>query len=309
MFARILAATDFSAPSDAALAQARRLAETTGATLHVLHVVDNMFMRVVLADPRDYETAARRQLQERVSSGDHETPAVLAVERSDEPADEITSYARIHDIDLIVMGTHGRGRIAHLLLGSVAEKVTRIAPCPVLTLREAPPAPRTERLRILVPTDFSASADTALGCAKRLAAKVGGSIRMLHVMEHTAVGAALGSEMYVPEPEIQTERIANVRIQLSRRILADSRSRVRITSDIVFGPTGATIAAYAGDAGFDIIVMGTRGRGGLAHLLMGSVAESVIRTAPCPVLTVKAGVAAGHAQPADAAAVAVAAAV
>ena len=61
MFSRILAATDFSAPSDAALAEARRLARSLGASLHVLHVVDNMFMRVVLADPRDYETAALRQ--------------------------------------------------------------------------------------------------------------------------------------------------------------------------------------------------------------------------------------------------------
>ena len=287
MFARILAATDFSAPSDAALAHARRLAEGTGASLHVLHVVDNMFMRAVLADPRDYETAAMRQLQDRVA-GDAGRAAILAVERSDEPADEITSYARIHGIDLIVMGTHGRGRMAHLLLGSVAEKVARSAPCPVLTLREAAPAPGADGLRILVPTDFSACSDAALGCAKRLAARLRGSIRLVHVMEHTAVATSLGSVMFIPEPpEIRAERVANARIQLSRRILADSRSRVKITSDVVFGPTGAMITAYAGDNGFDLIVMGTRGRGGLAHLLMGSVAESVIRTAPCPVLTVK----------------------
>jgi nucleotide-binding universal stress UspA family protein len=301
MFARILAATDFSAPSDAALAHARYLAESTGASLHVLHVVDNMFMRVVLADPRDYETAALRQMQDRVPAG-----AILAVERSDEPADEITSYARTHGIDLIVMGTHGRGRMAHLLLGSVAEKVARTAPCPVLTMREAAPAPGAEGPRILVPTDFSASSDAALGSAKRLAARLGGSIRLLHVMEHSAVGMSPASEMFIPEPpEIRAERVANARVQLSRRILVDSRSRVKATSDVVFGPTGAMITAYAGDSGFDLIVMGTRGRTGLAHLLMGSVAESVIRTAHCPVLTVKSN-AAVHARAADAAAASVA---
>ena len=293
MFARILVATDFSAPSDAALAHARRLAERTGAGLHVLHVVDNLFMRAVLGDPRDYETAALRQMQDRVPAGAGATPAILTVERSDEPADEITSYARTHGIDLIVMGTHGRGRMAHLLLGSVAEKVARTAPCPVLTMREAAPAPGKEGLRILVPTDFSACSDAALGCAKRLAARLRGSIRLMHVMEHSAVGTSLGSEMFIPEPpEIRAERVANARIQLSRRILADSRSRVKVTSDVVFGPSGATIAAYAGDNGFDLIIMGTRGRTGLAHLLMGSVAESVIRTAPCPVLTVKSSTAA-----------------
>ena len=283
MFARILAATDFSAPSDAALAQARRLADSTGASLHVLHVVDNMFMRVVLADPRDYETAALRQMQDRVSD------AVLAVERSDEPADEIVSYARIHDIDLIVMGTHGRGRMAHLLLGSVAEKVTRKAPCPVLTMRQAPATATPETLRVLVPTDFSPSSDAAFGVAKRLVARLGGSIRLLHVVEHPAAGASFGSEICAPEAAVvREEQVAKVRIQLSQRILVDSRSRVKVTSDVISGPSAAMITAYAGDADFDLIIMGTRGRGGLAHLFMGSVAELVIRTAACPVLTVKA---------------------
>ena len=284
MFARILAATDFSAPSDAALAEARRLAQSLGASLHVLHVVDNMFMRAVLADPRDYETAALRQLQDRVPAGEH---ATLVVERSDEPSDEITSYARVHDIELIVMGTHGRGRMAHLLLGSVAEKVARTAPCPVLTMREAAAA-AGEGARILVPTDFSGCSDAALGCAKRLAAKTGGSVRVLHVMEHTAVAAGLGSE-FVPEPpEMAAERVTNAQTELARRMIVDSRSRVAIAGDVVHGPIAPTIDAYARDNGFNLIVMGTHGRTGLAHLLMGSVAESVIRTAPCPVLTVKA---------------------
>jgi nucleotide-binding universal stress UspA family protein len=297
MFARILAATDFSAPSDAALAHARRLAESTGASLHVIHVVDNMFMRVVLADPRDYETAALRQMQDRVSGKDGRWDAILAVERSDEPADEIISYARTHDIDLIVMGTHGRGRMAHLLLGSVAAKVARTAPCPVLTMREAPATAQLKGLRLLVATDFSPSSDAALGCAKRLVAKLGGSIRLLHVVEHPAIGASFGSELYVPEPpELREEELTKVRIQLSRRILADSRSRVKITSDVIFGPSAAMITAYAGDSDYDLIVMGTRGRGGLVHLLMGSVAESVIRTATCPVLTVKTA-AAGREEP------------
>lgn len=288
MFARILVATDFSAPSDAALAYARRLGERTGAGLHVLHVVDNMFMRAVLGDPRDYETAALRQMQDRVPAGAGGTGALLTVERSDEPADEITSYARTREIDLIVMGTHGRGRMAHLLLGSVAEKVARTAPCPVVTMREAPRTAELDGLRILVPTDFSPSSDAALGAARRLAAKVRGTVRLLHVIERPAMSTPFGSELCVPEPPLE-EQTATPRAHLSQRMLVDSRSRVKMESDVIFGPTGAMITGYAGANGFDLIVMGTRGRGGLAHLLMGSVAESVIRTAPCPVLTVKAG--------------------
>ncbi len=100
--------------------------------------------------------------------------------------------------------------------------------------------------------------------------------------------------------------MTKARTDLSRRILWDHRSRVQVTSDVVLGPSSAMIAAYAGDNGFDLIVMGTRGRGGFARLLIGSVAESVIRTAPCPVLTVKAGETVATARLAEAAAGAVA---
>jgi nucleotide-binding universal stress UspA family protein len=181
--------------------------------------------------------------------------------------------------------------MAHLLLGSVAEQVARTAPCPVLTMREAPRSAGLDGLRILVPTDFSPSSDAALGAARRLAAKVRGTVRLLHVIERPAMSTPFGSELCVPEPPLE-EQAATPRGHLSQRMLVDSRSRVKIDSDVIFGPTGAMIAAYAGDNGFDLIVMGTRGRSGLAHLLMGSVAESVIRTAPCPVLTVKSSTAA-----------------
>ena len=299
MFTRILVPTDFSRSSDAALGHARRLAASTGASLHVLHVVDNVFLRTVLADPRNYEAAALWQLQQQFPDGD--PGAILVVERSEAPADEIARYARIHSIDLIVMGTHGRGRMANLLLGSVAEKVVRTAPCPVLTVREAPVAGEPKGLRILVATDFSASSDAALGCARRLAAKVRGTIRLLHVVEQSASAASFGSELTIAEPA-REEQTVTPRLHLSHRMLVDSRSRVKIDSDVIFGPSGVMITTYARLNGFDLIVMGTRGRTGLSHLLMGSVAESVIRTAPCPVLTVKAQGARHAEEPAEAAA-------
>lgn len=284
MFTRILVPTDFSRASDAALAHARTLAGDTGATVHRLHVVDNAFLATVLADPRDYETAAYEKLQQRSgeSSGD-----LLVVERSEAPADVITRYARRHNIELIVMGTHGRGRVAHVLLGSVAEKVARTAPCPVLTMRETLRTP-ARRPRLLVPTDFSPCSDAALGCAKRMAAKMRGSVCMLHVIEHPPTGVTFGSELCAPESlQARQDQTENARVELGRRMLADSHSRIAITGDIVFGASAAMISAYAADHAFDMIVMGTHGRSGIAHLLMGSVAESVIRTARCPVLTVK----------------------
>lgn len=139
MFTRILAAVDFSAPSDAALAHARVLATAFDARLHLLHVLPNVFLRAVVGDPRDIESTVVDRMLDRAHTGDGREPRlVAAVERSDDPADEIVRYARTHAIDLIVMGTHGRRGVAHALMGSVAEQVVRGAPCPVLTVRTPP---------------------------------------------------------------------------------------------------------------------------------------------------------------------------
>jgi nucleotide-binding universal stress UspA family protein len=139
MFKRILVPTDFSSCSQAALAHAQTLAGEFNATLHVMHVLDNVFLRAVVTDPHALETAALRQLHECVTADEHRALEVVAVlEKSDAPAKEITGYAGTAGIDLIVMGTHGRTGLSHVLLGSVAERVVRTAPCPVLTIREVP---------------------------------------------------------------------------------------------------------------------------------------------------------------------------
>ena len=142
---KILVATDFSEPSDAAVAYGRELARTFGASLTVLHIVDNILTRaygaegVVLADPelqREIETTAQRQVDALLFDEDRQAlGAVGLVITSNSPSAAIVTYARDASIDLIVMGTHGRGAIAQLLMGSVAERVVRIAPCPVLTVR------------------------------------------------------------------------------------------------------------------------------------------------------------------------------
>jgi len=141
----ILVATDFSEPSDAALAYGRELSRTFGAKLIVLHVAENIAARAygadgfVFAEPelqQEVETAARRQVDALISTEDRDLlKAEGAVITSSSPAFAITDYAQQITADLIVMGTHGRGAVAHLLLGSVAERVVRTAPCPVLTIR------------------------------------------------------------------------------------------------------------------------------------------------------------------------------
>jgi nucleotide-binding universal stress UspA family protein len=140
----ILVATDFGEPAEAALTYGRELARTYNATLHVVHVVDDVYLRMggdayvaVLPDlQRDAELAAQARLETLLVDND---PTPLPVKKvtvtSAAPAMAIVDYAKANNIDLIVTGTHGRRAVAHLLMGSVAERVVRTAPCPVLTVR------------------------------------------------------------------------------------------------------------------------------------------------------------------------------
>ncbi len=133
---QILVATDFSDPSVAALDYGRALARTFGASLHLLHVMENPFLRPTAADPHAIQSAAWRRVAGRLTDDDRSALHATAVlETSDNPADAIVQYAGARGIDLIVMGTHGRSAMAQILVGSVAEKVVRMAPCPVLTVR------------------------------------------------------------------------------------------------------------------------------------------------------------------------------
>ena len=142
---------------------------------------------------------------------------------------------------------------------------------------------------ILVPTDFSGASDAALEFARELAARFGSTLHLLHVVEAPFVTGPLGVEVFSEEtPEVGARLFEDARMRLRRRVGA-ADDRVRIKTEIVAGTSAPAILGYARVRGMDLIVMGTHGRSGLAHLLMGSVAECVVRDAPCPVLTVRRG--------------------
>lgn len=139
----VLVATDFSDASASALTYGREFARAFGAQLHVLHVIDSPMMWVgpeaigvdVARLQAELEAGAHKTLNRLVTAEDREQlHARSAVRTGPAPAFEIADYAKTEGIDLILIGTHGRGFVGHLLMGSVAEKVVRIAPCPVLTV-------------------------------------------------------------------------------------------------------------------------------------------------------------------------------
>jgi universal stress protein A len=142
--------------------------------------------------------------------------------------------------------------------------------------------------RILVPTDFSAPSDAALATAKSLAAQFGASIHLLHVLEDPYATAAFAGEIYGYVPSgIKESWQARAQTQLDQQLTAAERAQFRVTTKVLFGPPARSIVEYACDKAMNLIVIGTHGREGVAHLLLGSVAERVVRTAHCPVLTVR----------------------
>lgn len=139
----ILIATDFGEPAGAALAYGRKLARTFGGTLQVLHVFEGVSTRGIgvayFGNPPDvqrhFEESARKRIEAFLTEEDRRDLGARAVVLdSNETALAIVNYARSARIDLIVIGTHGRSGVSHVLMGSVAEKVVRMAPCPVLTV-------------------------------------------------------------------------------------------------------------------------------------------------------------------------------
>ena len=291
---RILVPTDFSAPSDEALAYAKRLAEQFDASLHLLHAFEDPFTTAAFAAemyaplPLSMRDSLLREVEHRLAerlpvdqrAKYNGTKEVVA----GPPARVIVEYAGSIGADLIVMGTHGRGGVAHLLLGSVAERVVRTACCPVLTIRTAPARAVN---RILVPTDFSDTSDAALEYASLLAGRSGASVQLLHVLDDPFVTEGMAAEAYITEaPMLRSAMLRDAQERLAHRVVPRIAG-MRIDSEVLFGRGAKTIAEYAADRGFDLIVMGTHGRAGVSHLLLGSVAERLVRTAPCPVMTVR----------------------
>jgi len=147
----------------------------------------------------------------------------------------------------------------------------------------------TPRIRkILVPTDFSSPSDLALEYGKALADRFGASLHLLHVLEDPFIAGAWASEIYVADmPQLRASLRAEADKRLARALSPAERERYAVTTEVRVGSAAPAIREAAEEHGVDLIVMGTHGRSGMAHLLLGSVAERLVRLAPCPVLTVR----------------------
>lgn len=283
---KILFPTDFSECAEHAFNQAADLADRYDAELHVLNIV---VPRTEDPDnPLNYLDAAEIEAMDRLpEDAAHQHDIVRMVHAQEVNFSEaagIIEYAGAQDIDLIVMGTHGRRGLGRLLLGSVAEEVVRLAPCPVLTFGVADQHEKRVIRRVLVPVDFSESSRLALLHGKELAVAFGAHLDVLHVITEVALPGVYGIEtVAVATPEVR-DRVGQALIQ---EVEGLPGARVGYDIHVLIGFPAHDIVDFAADRDTDLLVLTTHGRTGLKRLLMGSVAENVVRHAACLVLTLK----------------------
>jgi len=289
---KILFPTDYSRCSDQALVRALWLAEHHGAELHVVHALlpldfDPYNLAHHLPDLEGLQRQINRMTSVRTPAYRNYTDVeiVSTTVRGIAAAPAILTYAAEHDIDLVVMGTHGRRGINHFLLGSVAEEVVRMSPCPVLTVRETTPE-TLEPKQILIPLDFSDFSCEAFGVARSLAADLGATLRALHVVEETIhpsfyITGQTSLESWFPEIEASSVK------EMQRIAEQAGGPEVPVEYHIKEGRAAVDIVTFAKRNDIHLIVMASHGLSGIEHFLLGSVTEKVVRLAPCPVLTVK----------------------
>lgn len=215
-------------------------------------------------------------------------------------AQTLLETAEAEDIRLIALATHGRTGAARWLMGSVAEQVARKSAVPVLVVRsfrrnravnEWDPAPRVEQpvRRILVPTDGSEAARAVADPARKLAQLYGAEIVLLHVapIPYPAPGPALPGMMpaaILPMPEPPKSEDDPATQLLAERF---AHAGLQVTRMTVLGDPATEIVDHPFVTGIDLIAMASHGRSGLDRLLLGSVAERVLRHAGVPVLIVR----------------------
>ena len=280
---RLLVATDLSSRAEKAIARAVQLAEEHSGTLSILHI---------LTGASGHETE-RPQIASRIEKDLRRKLEALSLKRtvlasvrvlSGTPFVEIIRQGREEAADLIVVGAHGKDFMKDLLLGTTAEKIVRKGDRSVLVVKQAA---QSSYRRVLVGVDFSDNSRHALELALRLAPRA--EFHALHVyagVEGMLRRAGVTDSGIV---RYQREVAKDARQQMELFIRSIDRRRKPIRREVWNGRAGREITTIARRQRADLVAVGTAGRTGIPYILLGSVAEHVMREAQCDVLAVRSG--------------------
>lgn len=286
--------TDFSDASRTAFEYALGLARRRGATLHLVHVTGGMGEDPVRSafelsvDEEAFYTALDEQANQKMSALVREAIAGdVTVRRAhvhdNDPVDAVCTYAASHEADLVVMGTRGRRGVSRWLLGSVAEEVVRESPCAVLTLRSDCIDHPDDVERILIPVDLSVYSRRLVREGSRLAATLGASVDLLHVVEPLPLTIPLLGAVSLDDLIPRPTDTAQAHVEALAREVS-----VPVRSHVMEGHAAMTILDAAEALASDLIVMASNGLSGLERVMLGSVTARVLRRASTPLLTFRA---------------------
>jgi nucleotide-binding universal stress UspA family protein len=282
MFSHLMLATDFSLPAHMAAGFTHELASSFPARVTLAHVC---------APGGPFDEAAARQSLEllRAERFADVAQVEIATPKGDAAAYALAELARARDVDLIVAGRHGAHAISERLIGTVTERVVRHAPCSVLVVQ---PAGR-ERLvmvkHIMVATDFSTHARSAVRTAATLARRLGAFVTLAHVYDLFPTTELL-NEPYAGHSDHSFEGMLRDKLEQLRKDELDGvPAEVQVLRDksTVRAITNFVTSNFVSDRQVDLLVVGTHGLTGLSRLLLGSVAERLVRHAQCSVLVTR----------------------
>lgn len=300
---KLLLPVDFSECSEMALRQCVRLARQLSATVELVNVWEPVTLaapETVLIAPdtaatleRDAAASSREQLNRTLRDlrGAGVTATVTS-QKGGLPSRVIVDLARARGSNLIVMGTHGRRGFERALLGSVVERVLRHAPCPVLSV--GPPSAAAELRevrRLLVPVDFSENSEHALGFALEFGRLLGAEVEVVHVWDRPSWFTNQMTMVCDGEERMLGDVIHENTTRDLELFVRESTpaSFAPPASRLLSGNPAKELLVEIEGGRYDLVVLGTQGRGGVGHLLLGSMAEKLVRLSSKPVITVPRG--------------------
>jgi nucleotide-binding universal stress UspA family protein len=291
MFEKILVPVDFSEHSALAFGHAAALARAFGGKIELLHVVEQVVhahpsfwsAEPALADELHQQSvvASEKKLAELLRAHAELGPDATGRVLSGSLPGALADHASEAKVDLIVTPTHGRTGFARWLMGSVSERLLRVAPCSVLVVRDQRPASEPSIRQVLVALDLSEHCRPALEAAASIASAFSASLEALHVI---AVPAHAGADSAALVERMRGSASAALEAFLGKSALP---AGLELRRTIVAGTPTATISERVAEVHPDLLVLGTHGYGGVKRLVLGSVAEATARYAGCTTLVVR----------------------
>ncbi|MCU0598655.1 MAG: universal stress protein [Desulfobacterales bacterium] len=292
---RVFCATDFSDFAKDVVAYGVTLAKEFHAKLYVCHVIDlpaaatyGEAVTVPIENQNRFMGYARREIERLIGNAPIEFQPLITIGNTTE---EIARLAEEQMADLVITATHGRSGLKRFFLGSVTERLMRTLPCPMLVIRgaEEKSGPKQHKKfpfkRVLVGCDFSSDSEYALDYSISIAQEFESELHLVHVVEPTGYKDLfkLSSD---PGERFKEELYDTIQDKLKTLVPQEALNWITLKTKLLVGKPYEELVRYAQLKDMDLIALGTRGRGMVEEILVGSTTDRVIRQAPCPVLSI-----------------------